>query len=156
MLLVRLEIIPTTHHSTIFKIHVFSLYYHLCIYRATYLHMVYLDWLQAVIESNSRYAWKWWASELRDILCGRDRVSSGTHLEAVIERSWRYTWRPWLSELRDALWDRDWATLEIHLEAVIKRVWRYTWRTRSSEFGGRNCVSLEMRLETMIVRTWRP
>jgi hypothetical protein len=38
--------------SMIFNIHVFSLYSPLCIYIATDLHMV--DWLQAVLESNSR------------------------------------------------------------------------------------------------------
>jgi hypothetical protein len=50
----RLEIIATTHCSMIFKTHVFSLYSHLCIYIATHLHTVYLDWLQAVFDSNSR------------------------------------------------------------------------------------------------------
>jgi hypothetical protein len=29
---------------------------YLCIYIATHLHTVYLDWLQAVLESNSRCA----------------------------------------------------------------------------------------------------
>jgi len=53
-LLVRLEIIATTYHSTIFKSHEFSLYSHLCISIATNLHMVYLDGLQAVLKSNSR------------------------------------------------------------------------------------------------------
>jgi hypothetical protein len=56
MLLVRQEIIATTYHSTIFKTDVFSLYSHLCIYIATHLHTVYLDWLQVVLESNSRCA----------------------------------------------------------------------------------------------------
>jgi len=53
MLLVRQEIIAT----------VFNLYSHrciyafmyLCIYIATHLHTVYLDWLQAVLESNLRW-----------------------------------------------------------------------------------------------------
>jgi hypothetical protein len=58
MLLVRLEIIATTYRSTIFKTHVFSFYSHLYIYIATHLHTVYLDWLQAVVESNSRCAGK--------------------------------------------------------------------------------------------------
>jgi len=58
MLLVRLEMIGTTYHSTIFKTHVFSLYSHLCIYRATHLHTVYLDRLQPVLESHSRYTSK--------------------------------------------------------------------------------------------------
>jgi hypothetical protein len=65
MLLVHLGIIATTYRSTIFKTHVFSLYAHLCIYVAIQLltrytvcrlHTVYLDWLQAAIESNSRCA----------------------------------------------------------------------------------------------------
>jgi hypothetical protein len=34
-LLVCLEIIATTYHSTIVKTHVFSLYSHLCIYVST-------------------------------------------------------------------------------------------------------------------------
>jgi len=55
-LLVRLEIIATTYRSTICKTDVFSLYSHLCIYIATHLHTVYLVWLQAVLESNSRCA----------------------------------------------------------------------------------------------------
>jgi hypothetical protein len=55
---VCLEIIATTYRSTIFKTHVFSLYSHLCIYIATHLHTVYLDWLQAVLETNSRSALK--------------------------------------------------------------------------------------------------
>ena len=55
-LLVRLEIIATTYRSTIFKTHEFSLYSHLCIYIATHLHTVYLDCLQAVLESNLRCA----------------------------------------------------------------------------------------------------
>jgi len=56
MLLVRLEIIATTYHSTIINTHVFSLYSHLCIYIATHLHTVHQDWLQAVLESNSKCA----------------------------------------------------------------------------------------------------
>ena len=56
-LLVRLEIIATTYHSTSFKTQVFSLYSHLSIHIATHLHAVYLDWLQvAELESNSKCA----------------------------------------------------------------------------------------------------
>jgi len=91
---------------------VFSSMY-LCIYIATHLHTLYLDWLKAVLESNSRCAWKWRLSELRDILRGRDRASLEMHLEAVIERIWRYTWRPWSSEFGD-----------MHLEAMIVRTCR--------------------------------
>ena len=74
MLQVRLEIIATTHRSTIFKTHLFSLYSHLCIYIATRLHPVYLDWLQAVLES------------IRGAPENDDRVNSERHSEAVIER----------------------------------------------------------------------
>ena len=64
--LVRLKFIAITYCSTIVKMHVLSLYSHLCIYVSMYqciyittnLHTVYLDWLQAVLESNSRGAWK--------------------------------------------------------------------------------------------------
>jgi len=64
MLQVCLEIIATTYRSTIVKTHVFRLYTHLCIYVsmylriyiATHLQMIYLDKLQAVLESFSRSA----------------------------------------------------------------------------------------------------
>jgi len=107
---------------------VFSSMY-LCIDIPTHLHTAYLDWLQAVVDSNSRCAWKWRYSELRDALQGHDRARFDMHLEKVFERIWRYTWRPWWSELRVALRDHDQASLEIHSEVVIKRVSRYTWRT---------------------------
>jgi len=63
-LLECLEIIATPYSSTIVKTHVFSLYSPLCIYVsmyqciyiATHLHTVYLDWLQAMPKSNSRCA----------------------------------------------------------------------------------------------------
>jgi len=94
---------------------VFSSMY-LCIYIATHLHMVYLDWQHAVIESNSRCAWRWWSGELRDTLQGCGRASLDMHLEAEIEWTqislWavieQVTWRPRWGELRDALWGRDW------------------------------------------------
>ena len=60
---------------------------YLCIYIATHLHMVYLDWLQGVLENNLRCAWKWGSSELRDPLQGRDRVSLEMHMEAVIKQN---------------------------------------------------------------------
>jgi len=109
---------------------VFSSMY-LCIYIATHLHTLDLDWLQSVLESNSRGAWKWRSSELRDILRGRDRASLEMHLEAAIERDWRCTWRPCLCELAG----RNRASLKIHLEAMIERVWRCIWRPWSSEIG---------------------
>jgi hypothetical protein len=45
--------LATAYCSTIFKIHVFSLYLHLSIYIATNLHTEYLDRLQVVLECNS-------------------------------------------------------------------------------------------------------
>jgi len=86
---------------------------YLCIYIGTHLPTVHLDRLQAELESNSRCAWKWPSSELKDTLWGRDRVSLDMHL-----------WRPWSRELRDALWGCDWASLEMHLQAMIERDWR--------------------------------
>jgi hypothetical protein len=56
MVLMRLDIIPTTYCSTIFKAPVFSLYSPVSIYIAAHLHTVYLDWLQAVLGGNSRFA----------------------------------------------------------------------------------------------------
>jgi hypothetical protein len=64
MLQVRLEIIATTYRATIVKTHVSRLYSHLCIYVSmylcihivTHLHTIYLDWVQEVLESNSRCA----------------------------------------------------------------------------------------------------
>jgi hypothetical protein len=70
-LLVRLEIIATTYHSTIFKTHVFSLYSHLCIYVSIYI----------------RYIWTGCMRGLRTIRGAPeddDRMNSEIHLEAVI------------------------------------------------------------------------
>jgi len=150
-LLVRLEIIATTHRSTIFKTHVFSLYSHLCIYIATHLHTVYLDWLQAVLEGNSRCAWKWWLTELRHTLRGRHRASLEIHFEAVIKRVWRCTLRPWSSKFVDAIGGRDCA----NMEAVFERLWRCNLRPWSNGFGdalwGRDRANLEMQLDSMNV-----
>ena len=77
----RLEIIASTHRSTISKTHVFTLYFHLCIYIATHLHTVYLDWLQAVLES------------IRGAPEDDNQVNSEIHSEAVIGRLWRWIWR---------------------------------------------------------------
>jgi hypothetical protein len=97
--LVRLEMIATTYHSTIVKTHVFRLYSHrciyvsiyLCIFIATRLHTINLDWLLAVLESNSRCAWEGRSSELRDTLRCRGWPSLDMHLEVVSEHLWRYT-----------------------------------------------------------------
>jgi hypothetical protein len=61
---------------------------YLCIYIATHLHTVYLDWLQVVLERNSRCVRKGESSELRDQLQGGDQGGLEMHLEAVIERIW--------------------------------------------------------------------
>jgi len=167
----------------IFKSHVFVLYSYLCIYIATHLNTVYLDWLQAVLESNSRCASKWWLSDLRGICRGRDqeslemqfgghdRASVEMHLEAAIRQVWRCNWRPWLSDIGDALGGRNWASFKIRLMPLIERLWRCTWRVWSSEFGdalwrprssefgdrlgGRDWASLEMQLQAVIERHWR-
>jgi hypothetical protein len=57
---------------------------YLCIYIATHLHMVNLDWQQAVLESNSGRACKLQSSELRDTLRRSDQVSLDMHLEVVL------------------------------------------------------------------------
>jgi len=126
--------------------------------------MVYLDWLQAVLESNSRYAWKWWSSEPRNTIWGHDRASLEMHLEAEVDWTERWTLRPWSSEFGDTIGVRHWVNSEMHLEAVIEWGWRCTWRPRSSGLtdglGGRDQASLEMQLETEIEWTqrctWRP
>jgi len=101
MLLVHREIIATKYRSTIFKTHVFSLHSHLCIYIATHLHTVYLDWQQVEHKGDARCAWKSWLGEFRDTLQGRYWVSIEVDLEAVIKCSWRYTWRPSCSKFGD-------------------------------------------------------
>jgi len=154
-----------------------ALYSHLCIYISTHLHTVYLDWLQAVLESDSRCTQKWQSSELSDTLHASDQTSLEMHFEAVIERIWRCTSRLWLREHREHLeiviewiwrctwwvWScklggRDQASLEILLEAVIKRVWRCTWRSSSSRFGytlgGRDRAILEIIFKAVIEQVW--
>jgi hypothetical protein len=84
-------------YSVCILIHV-SLYVY--IYVSINLHRVYLDWLQAVLERNRRYAWKRRSSEVGDTL------------EAVITR----TWRRYSSELRDAHGGGDRVNLEVYLE----------------------------------------
>jgi len=132
----------------IFKTHVFSLFSHLCNYIATQLHTVYLDWLQAVLESNSRSTWQGCWSELRDRLCGCDRASWEMHLEAVIEQIWRYTSR---------LWSSDW---EMHPKIVMEWVWRCTGRQWSSEFWdalrGNHLANLVAVIKQVSRYTWRP
>jgi len=92
---------------------------YLFIYVATHLRTVYLDWLKAVLESNSRCAWRWQLSELRDTLGGGYCVNLERHLQGMIERVSRCTRGPWSSELRDAIGGHNQASLEIYMEAAI-------------------------------------
>jgi hypothetical protein len=131
------------------------------IYIATYLHTVYLDWVQAVFERNLRKVWKWRLSKLRDTLRGRDwvsleryfggrdRVTLEIQWETVIERLWRCTWRPRSGEFRDTVEGCDQASFEMRLEAVIELLWRCTWRLWSCELGCRIRASLEIQLEAL-------
>jgi len=96
---------------------VFSSMYQ-CIYIATHLHTIYLDWLQAVLESNLWCTWKWPLSELRDTHPGRDQASLEMHMEKVIKHIRRYTARECSSEIRNALRDRVRASLEMHLASA--------------------------------------
>ena len=120
---------------------------YLCIYIATYLHTVYLDWQQAVIVLRYPCISVHPLSLIHDALRGCDCASWELHLEAEIEWTQRCTGRPGWSELRDALRGHDRA----NLEAVIERVWRYTWRVWLSEFGdalgGHDCAKLEAVIE---------
>jgi len=111
--------------------------------------MVYLDWLQAVLGSNSTCVWQWRSSELRDTLWGRDRASFMIHLEAMNGWTSRCGPRSWSSEFVDTYGGLDRA----NLEAEIRPGWIYSWRPWSSEFGdalrGRDWASLD-------IWTWRP
>jgi len=88
-------------------------------------------WDKHLIWKRLMCAWKWWSSELRDTLWGRERGKLVLHLQAIIEQVWRCTWRQWSSQCVDALGGHDRA----NLDAVIERVWRYTSRSWSCEFG---------------------
>jgi hypothetical protein len=89
MLLVWLEIIARTYHSTIINTHVFSLYCHLCIYIATHLHTIYLDLLQALVKRNWRCNWQWRSSEQRHTLRCHDEASLEVRCKAMIMQTWR-------------------------------------------------------------------
>jgi len=147
---VHLQSKATTDYSTIFDTHVFSLYsrpciYDLYIYIVTHLHTVYLNWLQAVLESNLRCTWKQWLSELREPLWGIVSARLGMHLEDMVKWPMRCTPRPWLYKCGDALGGRDLTSLVIS-----------TRRSWFCNIGGCNRVSMEMHLDTMVMRTGRP
>jgi len=106
---------------------------YLCIYTATHLLTVYLDWLQAVHESNSKCAWRWRLSELGNSLRGRGGARLEMQLEIEIQWTLRYSARPWSSGFGDSLGGRGRLNSEMHLEAVTKRDWRCNWRPRLCE-----------------------
>jgi len=119
---------------------VFSSMY-VCIYIATHLHMLYLDWLR-----SAEYILP---------------VTLSTSVTPVSPYNRRRSLKIYLIErVWDALGDRDWVNSEMHLEAVMEPVWRCTWRLRSSKLRdalrGRDRASFEMHLEAMIVPTWSP
>jgi len=129
---VHLEIIATTYCLTIIKTDVFSLHSYRCINIATHLHWVYLDWLQAEFESNSRCTWRWQSCELHNTL------------EIVIEWVWRWTWRQWLCQLEGC----NQARLEIYLKSCEQAsVAVFAGRQYSSE-------SKEMHFEAIIKLVW--
>jgi hypothetical protein len=84
-------------------------------YICFYLHTCFLEELQAVFKSNSRYAWRWPSSEPRGTLGCDNSVNWEIYFQAVINQVWRYTWMPWLCELGR----HDWFSLEMYLEGVI-------------------------------------
>jgi len=123
---------------------------YLCIYIATHLDTVYLDWLQAVLESSWRCAWQWRLGELRVTLWGRDRASLEIHLQALIEWISRCSPTWWSCVIGDLLGSNACA----NLEAVIDRIWRYTRRPWSSEFGDALGEHDHANLKAVTERVW--
>jgi hypothetical protein len=131
----------------------------LCIYIATNLQRVYVNWLLVGAECNSRSAWISQCCEHRDTLRGRVQVSLAIHSAIVCELVCRSTCRPWSGKLGGHIW----ASLEIHLEAVIEQIWKLELGAHNhanleaaiKQFGGHNRASLETHLEAMMVRAWR-
>jgi hypothetical protein len=149
MLLVRLEIIATTYHWTIFKTYAFSLYCHLCIYASIKLPI------------NTRYIWTGITQRLRTFRGAPeddDRVNSEIYYDTVIERHWRCTWRAWSSQFEDAIGDWDRVNSELHWEALIEQVWWCTSMLWSSEFGVAigvwNWVNSDLHCEAVIEWVW--
>jgi len=64
-------------------------------YRATHIHMVSLNGLQVVFQTNSRCAWTWWSIEVRDTLQGNYHVKMAMHLRAMIEWVWSSIGNGW-------------------------------------------------------------
>ena len=133
---------------------VFSSRY-LWIYTATYLHMVYLRWLQAELQSNSRFTSRLQLSELRDVLGGCDWLRLEMHSEAVMQWVSRCIWRTSLCKHAGC----DGMGLELHmqchdcanLKAIMEGIERYTWWPQLSELrdGHQSCdwANLTMHLE---------
>jgi len=116
-----------------------------------YLHMVYLDWLQAVLESYLRCTWWWWSSERTDTLGGHCQVILEMHLEVKFEWLWRCTWRTSGSKLRD----HHRGSFEMHFEAMMIQTWRPYLSEFGDSLGALNRVNLEMHLEALIERDRR-
>jgi len=141
---------------------------YLCTNIATYLHAVYVDWLQTVLDSNSRCTWRWRSRELRDAIWRLWWIKLGdehaghdhANLEAVIDRVWRYTCSLWFCKLGR----RDWGWLEKHLggddRASLEASFKWLHWPKSTEvtdaLRGWDRASLEMHYEAMIMQTWKP
>jgi len=123
---------------------------YLCIYIATYLHTVYLDWQHTVIVLRYPCISVHLPSLINHVVRCCHSVRWELHFEAEIEWTQRCTGRPGSRELRDALRGHDRA----NLEAVIERVWRYTWRLWLSEFGDALGRHDRAKLEAVIERVW--
>jgi len=106
-LLVCLQIIATTHYSTIFKTHVFSLYSHLRIYVSIYLCIyifmylcIYVSMYLCIYASiyvfiYTRYIWtgcRWCCRELRSAPEYNNQLNPTIHCKAMIESLWRCIW----------------------------------------------------------------
>jgi len=143
---------------------------YLCIYIDTHLHTAYLDWLNAVLQSNSRCTGKWgssrpryiprpWSTEFGDAIGDQDWVNWEMHWEAEVEWTQRCTLGPWSSQFGDALWGCDPSSVETQLETEVEWTRTYTPRPWSSEVGDAigdlRSVNSAMLLEAVIERVWR-
>ena len=108
-----------------------------------------------MLEGNSRYAYSWQSSELRDTLRGRYCMNVMLDLEGVVKGVWRSIGRPRSSKSIDALAHYDSVSLDTDLEAMIEWASRCTWRPRSSksrdELPGQDQGSLERYIEVVLV-----
>jgi hypothetical protein len=146
-LIAQLAIIANTYRSMIIKTHLLILNSLLWMYIPTGVHLVYWDWLQALLNNNLRCARKWPKSALSDELQARNRESLEIALKAVLVTLWRYTCRAWSWELKDECGDSDRASWGIHLGALMMRVWRCPCRLWSCKLGPWNQVYVGIHLE---------